>query len=79
MVFERSEGGSERRKIFAVWMHAKLIECGDDVKLRKVSASDDASKRLLDKRYRIAVPNRKGVEFPIVNAESETSIVFLDE
>ena len=60
-------------------MHTKLIECGNDVQLRKVFASDDASKRFLDKRYRIAVPNRKGVKFPIVNAELETSIVFLDE
>ena len=57
----------------------KLIECGDNIQLRKVFISDDTSKYLLDKRYRIAVPNYKGIKFPIVDIETETSIILLDK
>ena len=60
-------------------MHTKLIECGDNIQLREVFASDNASKRFLDERYRIAVPYRQGIKLPIVDAEAETSIMLLDE
>ena len=60
-------------------MHMKLIECGNDVELRKIFISNDTSERFLDKRYRIAIPDRNSIEFPIVDTETETSIMLLNE
>ena len=60
-------------------MYTKLIECGNDVELRKIFTSNDTSEHFLDKRYRIVIPDRNSIEFPIVDTEMETSIILLNE
>ena len=60
-------------------MYTKLIKCGNDIELCKIFISNDISERFLDKRYRIAIPDRNSIEFPIVDIETETSIMLLNE
>ena len=60
-------------------MYTKLIKCGNDVELRKIFISNNISECFLNKRYRIVIPDYNSIEFLIVDIETETSIILLNE
>jgi hypothetical protein len=78
-VFEMTVAGAESGFPFIAFFDAEKVVTRSQIKFGEVFGSLESIHDLVRERKRVAILDGDGVETPVVHAEAERSVLFLDE